>query len=393
MGFADRHYQRVDQGGSRFGGGGYGGRGLGGGGALNWRLWSVTTWLIAICAGIFVVDAFLPRATIVMSTQVETVYIEAGVDLRNLERGEERVDFGQLVRPLYAMVQGERTAVGLERLRRMPPLEAAMHYSTSRMLQIEFWRLIGFQFLHSHDTLFHIAMNCMGLFFFGPLVERELGARRFLAFYLLCGIAGALLYTLLNLGGIVMQMIGGPELGFLLFYDMSTPLVGASAGVFGVLIAGARIAPGMTVQLFFVLPIKFAVLAWVIVGLEMFFLLTGSSNQGGHAAHLGGAIAGWYLMRNPQHLRDFFDIFGRMSPGRGGGSGGRGWSRGEGRRSSGITKLGFGRRGPRGAPDPAEVDRILEKVFEKGLAGLTSKERKILEADSKAKEAAERRAS
>jgi membrane associated rhomboid family serine protease len=53
----------------------------------------------------------------------------------------------------------------------------------------EFWRFISFQFLHAN--LSHLLFNMIGLYFFGSIVEQYLGSKRYLAFYLLCGVAGA----------------------------------------------------------------------------------------------------------------------------------------------------------------------------------------------------------
>jgi len=388
MGLADRHYHRepgrFDPGGSSYGGGGSG--------ILNWRLWSVTTWLIVLCTSIFVLDTFLPRVPVVMQTRVEadlpkSVIADAEPGSRETWRvTEDR--FGnplEGVRPLLRTgPDGVTREVGVQQLRWMPVLQAHLHYSTQKgFFQLEFWRILGFQFLHTHDTILHLLFNMMGLFFFGPLVERELGSKRYLAFYLLCGIAGALFYTVLNVGGIVLQQVTGQAepVTFLLFSDMATPLIGASAGVFGVLIAGARLAPNATVHLFMLIPVRFGTLAWVLIGLEVFMLLTGARNAGGHAAHLGGAAAGFYFIRNPHHLHDFFDILGRVDP----------TSRGTGRRSGrggeGVAtraRRGLGRLAGSAPPDPAEVDRILDKVFNEGISSLSEKERRVLEAARRA---------
>jgi membrane associated rhomboid family serine protease len=153
---------------------------------------------------------------------------------------------------------------------------------------LQVWRFITFQFLHA--SISHIFFNMLSLYFFGPMVESYLGRRRFLAFYLLCGAAGAGMYLVLW------------QLGFLQ-YGASTPLVGASAGIFGVLIAGATIAPDARVMLLFPpIPMRLKVLAWVLLGIAAFTVLTAGPNAGGQAAHLGGAALGALLIRRPQWL-------------------------------------------------------------------------------------------
>ena len=125
----------------------------------------------------------------------------------------------------------------------MTPFKKYLHFSTENAIYgLHYWRLIGFQFIHAGFA--HLLFNMIGLYFFGPLVEQYLGGKRYLAFYLLCGIFGALLYLILNLGGTIMSGVAIP--GFLI-NDTLTPLVGASAGVFGILLAGAFLAPNIKV--------------------------------------------------------------------------------------------------------------------------------------------------
>lgn len=199
-------------------------------GALS--AWSITTWLIAINVAIFVLDS-----------------------LGN----------GNLTRLGYF---SEVTAIN----------------------NLEIWRFITFQFLHANLT--HILFNMVSLYFFGPMVEEYLGARRYLAFYLLCGAAGAVSYLLLLLAGI----IGSP----------STELIGASAGIFGILIAATRVAPDATVLLLLLpVPMKLRTMAWLMVGLAVYTVIVRGNNAGGEAAHLGGAALGYLLILKPQVLNVF----------------------------------------------------------------------------------------
>jgi membrane associated rhomboid family serine protease len=163
------------------------------------------------------------------------------------------------------------------------------HFSAATAIWgLQVWRFITFQFLHAN--LSHIFFNMLSLYFFGPMVESYLGRRRFLAFYLLCGAAGAGMYLVLW------------RLGFLVS-GAHTPLVGASAGIFGVLVAGATIAPDARVMLLFPpIPIRLRVLAWILIGIAAFTILTEGRNAGGEAAHLGGAALGALLIRRPQFL-------------------------------------------------------------------------------------------
>jgi len=253
---------------------------------------SVTTWLIVICAGVYFVDPFVNHFIIEW-----------------------------------------------------------LHLSTDHAIWgLQYWRFIGFQFLHANFQ--HLLFNMIGLYFFGPLVEQYLGGKRFLAFYLLCGIFGAVLYLILNLGGYIF----GNDVPGLLFNDTATPLVGASAGVFGILLAGAYLAPKVKVLVFFIIPMKLATMAYLLVGVAVLTVLfgNGKNNAGGEAAHLGGAAAGWYFIRNSHHLNGFFDFLGKADP----------------------TSKHFALKDKRASQ--VDVDRILDKVHKKGLASLNAKEKKIL---------------
>ncbi len=156
--------------------------------------------------------------------------------------------------------------------------------------KLQLWRLFTFQFLHDPFSITHVAFNMFGLYMFGPMIEDLLGRRRYLAFYLLCGIAGPLMYLIIMSLGIL-QM------------NVSTPLIGASAGVYGVLIAAARVAPNAWVQLLFPpIPMQLRTLAWVMIGVAVVVVFSRGNNAGGEAAHLGGAAMGFWLISNPNVL-------------------------------------------------------------------------------------------
>lgn len=242
------------------------------------------------------------------------------------------------------------------------------HLSTRTAFgRLEVWRLITFQFLHSHNTIMHIAFNMLGLWIFGPMVERYLGGKKYLAFYLTCGLFGGLLFVVLNLLGILLQT---PIPG-LLAIDPSSRLVGASAGVFGVIVACAYISPNTEVMLLFPpIPMKMRTFAYGYVAIALISLLMGSSNAGGEAAHLGGAIAGFFFIRKSHLLTDFFDVLNDS----------REPKPGKGKRKKQSVYRNY-KNTP--GPHPDDVDRILDKVSKKGLSSLSEKEKKILAEASK----------
>lgn len=345
------------------------------------RFFSVNTWIIIACVAVFVVDGFLPWQAVPMgppilqpgltrlpdTAQVVEDVMWARLVVREFPGGGELLEpIGRVPHPAYRAYQAviDRPGgqvIGFVQVASMRPLQEWLHFSTARgFLGLEVWRLIGFQFLHG--GMAHLLFNMLGLFFFGPLVERYLGGKRYLAFYLLCGIFGALAYLLLNLGGIVVEGVAGGEVAIpgLLFNDPYVPLVGASAGVYGVILAGAFLAPNATVLFWFLLPLRLKTFAYFMVGLAFLTVLLGGHNAGGEAGHLGGALAGWYFIRRPHHLHGFFDFLGGFDP---------------------TSKHYRGpKTGTRARPSDEDIDRILDKIRDSGLQSLTARERRILEA-------------
>lgn len=371
MGAHDREYWRATPSQSRAFGGGI-------------RL-SATTWLIVACVAIFVLDGFLPRQWVVVGSRWE-VGVPDAVQQQVLQGTVptmvQRIDADPAktlatTQGVLLVRQDNQSAamplVAVNQLQSTPFLQRWLYFSTSTALYstipgigvsgLQIWRFIGFQFCHA--SLNHILFNMIGLFFFGPIVERYLGAKRFTAFYLLCGVAGALLYLLLNFSGFIVATAtnGRVMIPGLLFNDPDMPLVGASAGLFGVLIAAARLMPDAKVLLFFVIPMKMKTLAYGLVLVATASVLFRWNNAGGEAAHLGGALAGWYFIHRPDRLRSFFDFLGRADPTS---------SYHSARR---VQRPG---NGERSAPSTAEVDRILDKVRSSGLASLNESERRTL---------------
>lgn len=155
----------------------------------------------------------------------------------------------------------------------------------------EFWRLFSYQFLHG--GLLHLGMNMLALYVFGPLIEKWWGPKRFLAFYLLCGACGAWLMAMF---GFFPKVLDANEAW----------MVGASGSIFGVLVAVAMLYPKLEFQL--MLPpiwVTARTLALVFLALSGVSMFVGY-NLGGNAAHIGGALFGYMLIKRPWSL-DFVD--------------------------------------------------------------------------------------
>ncbi|MGP1272478.1 MAG: rhomboid family intramembrane serine protease [Phycisphaerales bacterium] len=354
MGIYDRDYYDPRH------GSGSGGAGLGRISFRPGRL-SVTSILIIINVAVFFLDLALPmvdiRDVVERRQDVPRQQFENGVVVdaprpQGIRQGEA------WARPILDPNTGE--VLGQERYRTWHALNGYGHFSLLHgFLRLEVWRLVTFQFLHADLT--HLFFNMFGLFIFGGMVEQYLGRSRYLSYYLICGISGGLLYLLFA----GLASIGVSLPGTLAFTGMGTPLIGASAGVFGVIVACARIAPDMRVMLLIPpIPIKMKWLAYGYVGIAAFNLLSGGTNAGGDAAHLGGAIAGFYFIRKQHLLRDFLDF--QLFRGKG-----KTVRRAD---RSARSAGGINRR---------ELDRILAKVSESGLHSLTAKEKKTLERASR----------
>ena len=239
------------------------------------------------------------------------------------------------------------------------PLEIYGVYSIDTALEgFQLWRLISFQFLHG--GFFHLLFNMWALWIFGPFMERAWRSKAFLVFYLLCGVGGALFYTLLVfLPGLLPDGMVGDH------------LLGASAGIMGILVGVAVLAPNAQIRLLFPpIPMSMKTFALVFIGLEVFLLLSNSSNAGGSAGHLGGALVGVLLM--VPALRGLLVRVG--SPG------GRSKAKPV-RRARPESKLR-----PRSelvAAEATEMDRILDKINKEGLQSLTDKEREFLKGVSR----------
>lgn len=154
----------------------------------------------------------------------------------------------------------------------------------SAFLEGRIWEFVSFQFLHAHVG--HLLMNSIGLFVFGPWMEKWWGSIRFLYFYILSGVGGALLFSLLVA---VDFLPGGSAQG----------IIGASAGIYGILAGVAVISPSLVVTLLFP-PISLTMrqLALAALAISVAVIVFGiGNNEGGEAGHLGGAIAGFLLVR------------------------------------------------------------------------------------------------
>lgn len=154
------------------------------------------------------------------------------------------------------------------------------------------WQMVTYAFLHG--GMLHLLFNMLGLYMFGAEIERLFGTRYFLAYYFACVFAAALFH-----------LVVGP-----LFETVQAPMVGASGGVYGVLLAFGIYFPRRTVMLLIPpIPLPARVFVIVFAALEIFFGVTQTAAGVAHFAHLGGMLGGWLMI---QYRRQGFP-FGRRN--------------------------------------------------------------------------------
>jgi membrane associated rhomboid family serine protease len=214
------------------------------------------------------------------------------------------------------------------------------------------WNYITFQFLHGGPM--HLIFNMLGLYFLGMVLEKAWGPRRFVTFYLVCGVFAGICHVVMTYA-----------------LDGATwiPLLGASGGVYGIVVACAILFPQIRlVLLFFLVPIRFA--AILFLGVAVYSIFQGGAGGGvAHAAHLGGAVMAaiwvWVLPR----------------------------LQGAAEEANMKRKQGsWDRKMKQRADSQTEIDRILDKIKADGLNSLTHREKDALQKATKRQQAEEDRA-
>lgn len=158
------------------------------------------------------------------------------------------------------------------------PLPAAQA-ETAMVPGFHVWQLVTYSLLHGNH--WHILMNAFALWMFGPAIERLLGAQRFLGYWMACVVGAGL-----------MQLVTG------YWQAEAYPTIGASGGVFGVLLAFGMFYPHQRILL--LLP-PIPMPAWLFVtlygALELFLGVTRTQSGVAHFAHLGGMFTGLLLVQ------------------------------------------------------------------------------------------------
>ena len=153
------------------------------------------------------------------------------------------------------------------------------------------WQPVTYMFMHGDFS--HLFFNMFALWMFGRGLEQELGTKRFLTYYLICGIGAGLV----QLGVAQIDLMRLSEASILYQSYLCTPTVGASGAVFGLLLAFGMLHPNATIMLL-IPPIPMKAKWFVIIYglLELLFGVSGKMDSVAHFAHLGGMFWGWLLL-------------------------------------------------------------------------------------------------
>ena len=202
------------------------------------------------------------------------------------------------------------------------------------------WQLVTYGFLHSPYSLWHIIFNLLALYFFGADVELKFGRKRFLVFYLTAIAAAGLSFCLVN---VIKSGLLGPW------------VVGASGAVFAILVVCAVYWPNRVV-IFFIFPMRIRTLVLLFVGIGIFSEVTSARAGVAHMAHLGGALYGYLFVKLGPAFQSLLESSHQHRE----------------RREHADRRR-----------DAETLDRILDKVHQKGMHTLSRREKKFLMRESK----------
>lgn len=152
------------------------------------------------------------------------------------------------------------------------------------------WSIFTYMFLH--EGIFHIVFNMLFLYWFGMLVNEYLGSKKLASLYILGGLAGAGFYVLMyNISPLFTDVVSASK------------MLGASAGVYAIVVGAATLSPNTTFRLLLIgdVKIKYIAIFYVVIA----FANSAGSNAGGELAHLGGAAMGFLYITQLRNGSDW----------------------------------------------------------------------------------------
>lgn len=262
-----------------------------------------------------------------------------------------------------------------------------------RASDFRIYQLVTYMFMHGGFA--HLFFNMFALWMFGVVVEGVWGPRKFLFYYIACGIGAGLIQELAQFVEIYLQLNAQAPLGvgdaFIVMGQLANQLnglttVGASGAIYAILLAFGMIFPENKI---FIFPIPIPIKAkWFVMGyaaLELYQAMAGTGGNVAHLAHLGGMIFGFFMIRywqrHPSHdftqrrgtnaferMKDFYEKHRQPAP--------------ESPREETRAESDWDYNARRKA-EQDEVDRILDKIRKSGYDSLTREEKQRLFDQSK----------
>ncbi len=219
------------------------------------------------------------------------------------------------------------------------------------------WQLFTYMFMHG--GFMHLLFNMIALWMFGMELENTWGSKKFLMYYLACGV-----------GAGISNLLMGPVFG------TAGPTVGASGAVYGVLIAFGMMFPTRPIFVYFLLPIQARYFVLLYILLELYAGITGTMDGVAHFAHLGGAAVGFVYMMIDQRRIPMQHIFTRAREQFIPREEVREYSSQQNRNVSDAKYYDV--RDENDRVNQQQIDEILDKISQNGYQSLTEKEKKIL---------------
>lgn len=227
----------------------------------------------------------------------------------------------------------------------------------TKELLFKFWTPFTYMFLH--NGVFHILFNMLWLFWMGRIFEEFLNSKKLTFVYLAGGLAGAFLFII--------------SYNFLPAFSnqvMFATAVGASAAVTAIIVATATLLPDYTISLLLFGPVKLKWIALIYIVLDIISLA--GANAGGHMAHLGGAIFGFFYIKSLQNGTDWSKPFINLF---------------KPRKKLKVVSKNYNKPYQENIhPDQKTIDEILDKISQSGYDKLTKREKEILFRASKSNE-------
>ena len=252
-----------------------------------------------------------------------------------------------------------------------------------------------FTYMFAHGGFTHLFFNMFALWMFGCVVENVWGPKKFIFYYISCGVGAGMFQELAQFGQFYMEITSQqPTLGILDMPAVATQLgealntwttVGASGAIYAILLAFGMIFPEERIFIFpLPIPIKAKWFVLLYAGIELFSAISTSGDGVAHLAHLGGMIFGFFMIRywqknpskgyGPSKGEDFFSNL-RSS-----------WEKKKkkkadtGRNSTGNPDWDYNAQKK---TEQDEIDRILDKIRRSGYDSLTAEEKRKLFDQSK----------